>query len=330
MKWFIKVFRHYADFSGRARRKEYWMFVLFNFIFLFAWTLVATFAVTFARTGSVKGNELANVMSIVYLCYILVMFLPGMAVAVRRLHDLGKSGWWLLIMLIPFGGIWLFILMVTEGQRGDNRYGPDPKTSEEIFDIRAKLKSAGVTLTLVCATMLIFERYLLMSNYDYIYHLYGLFRFDLFALFGWIALLAAGFFLLSREYNGSMQGKERIVLYLPMAATALFVLIDVLNLVNADEFVVIRLIISLISNLSILLFFVLLLFVARNSELIRITAIVALIFLIIRLLCTVYFANLNLNLQELMHLLMPVAFIVLIRTLTSVYTRQDTNSEYKY
>ena len=130
MKWFIKVLRHYADFSGRARRKEYWMFALFNAVFWFAWIFLAIFVSK--MTGTADWN-VALVLNIASILYMTVMLLPGMAVA-RRLHDQDKSGWWLLVGLIPLvGGIWLFILMVTEGQSGDNRYGPNPKTSAETF-----------------------------------------------------------------------------------------------------------------------------------------------------------------------------------------------------
>ncbi|MDR2476090.1 MAG: DUF805 domain-containing protein [Bacteroidales bacterium] len=324
MKWFIKVLRHYADFRGRARRKEYWMFVLFNFIFLIAWTFVAAFA--FALAGSMKDNDVTYIANIISLSYILVMFLPSIAVSVRRLHDLNKSGWWLLIGLIPIAGIWLFVLMVTEGDSRHNRYGANPKTSEETFDEVGRLKSAGITLTLANIVALLANISFIIRYHtplmDFLYYPDWL---------GFLALLAAGFLLMSGECNGRMQGKERIALYLPLAATALFVVIGVLSWANGGGDMVIYLInwmIQLICNLSILLFLVLLLFAARNSDLIRITATVAFIFLVIRLLWAVYFASIHG--PELLFILIPVAFIVMIRTFTNVYIRQDTNSEYKY
>ena len=112
MEWYLKVLKQYADFSGRARRKEYWMFTLFNIIF----TIVASII------DGVLG------MPIFYLVYALAMLIPGLAVAVRRLHDVGKSGWMLLIGLIPLiGGIWLLVLMVTDSQAGANKWGENPK-----------------------------------------------------------------------------------------------------------------------------------------------------------------------------------------------------------
>lgn len=142
MKWFVKCLRHYADFSGRARRKEYWMFTLFSVLFLFVWTFL--FAFIF-----VANNFDEDALPIVvYLTWAGLLALPGMAAAVRRLHDLGKSGWWILAGLIPFvGQIWLLVLMCADGQAGVNRFGTDPKTSPETFSDKAKLTSAGVALT---------------------------------------------------------------------------------------------------------------------------------------------------------------------------------------
>jgi len=120
MEWYLKVLRQYSDFNGRARRKEYWMFALVNL------------GVTLAL-GLVLGGiaTLLNAPWIIFLIYIysLAIMIPQLAVGVRRLHDQGKSGWMLLVGLIPLiGGIWLIIMMATEGDRGSNEYGPDPKS----------------------------------------------------------------------------------------------------------------------------------------------------------------------------------------------------------
>jgi uncharacterized membrane protein YhaH (DUF805 family) len=120
MSWYIEVLKKYATFSGRARRKEYWMFVLFNIIF----SIVATVIDNLLGTTQESGY---GILSSIYSLAVLV---PGLAVSVRRLHDIGKSGWWLLIALIPLiGAIWLLVLTVTDSQPGDNEYGPNPKTS---------------------------------------------------------------------------------------------------------------------------------------------------------------------------------------------------------
>ena len=130
MEYYLKVLRNYAVFSGRARRKEYWMFVLFNLIF-------AVVAMIIDRLlGSTFKMDLGNgpqalPYGYVYLFYMLAVFIPGLAVAVRRLHDVGKSGWFFLIVLIPLiGGIWLLVLFCTDGVPGENQYGPNPKAGD--------------------------------------------------------------------------------------------------------------------------------------------------------------------------------------------------------
>ena len=119
MNWYLLVLKKYVDFSGRARRKEYWMFVLFHVIFVVAAVVIdSLMGLTFDASG----------LGAVYLLYALATFLPGLAVSVRRLHDIGKSGWMILVSLIPIiGGIWLLVLAVTEGEPNANQYGPNPK-----------------------------------------------------------------------------------------------------------------------------------------------------------------------------------------------------------
>lgn len=128
MEWYLKVVRdNYANFEGRARRQEYWMFVLFNFIF----TLVLYIPLII---GAVMENETIMYIGIgLLVVYILAMFVPSLAVIVRRLHDQDKSGMYYFVSFIPFiGGIWLLVLMITEGTQGSNQYGEDPKAIEII------------------------------------------------------------------------------------------------------------------------------------------------------------------------------------------------------
>ncbi|GAA3557463.1 DUF805 domain-containing protein [Snuella lapsa] len=129
MKWYLKVVRdNYANFQGRARRKEYWMFTLFNAIFMM---IVTTFSVIIGLTLN------SPLPFAIYIIYALGIIIPSLAVTVRRLHDIGKSGWYYFVGLIPFiGGIWLLILLVTEGETDPNNYGSDPKvpTMDEIND----------------------------------------------------------------------------------------------------------------------------------------------------------------------------------------------------
>jgi uncharacterized membrane protein YhaH (DUF805 family) len=113
MEWYLKVMKQYADFNGRARRKEYWMFFLFNIIVSFILGAIDT---TIGTYGALSG------------LYALAVFIPSLAVGVRRLHDSGKSGWMLLVAFIPvIGFIWLLILLIMEGTPGENQYGANPK-----------------------------------------------------------------------------------------------------------------------------------------------------------------------------------------------------------
>ena len=120
MNWWITCMKKYVDFSGRARRTEYWMFALFNIIFaIVAFVLDNVLGLASEDTGG---------YGLLYVLFSLAIILPTWAVTVRRLHDVGKSGWWIFISLIPFiGGIWLFALTVTDSQSGDNDYGANPK-----------------------------------------------------------------------------------------------------------------------------------------------------------------------------------------------------------
>jgi len=113
LNWYLEVLKQYAVFSGRARRKEYWMFVLFSTII----DLVL---------GVIEG--LAGGPGILASIYSLAVLIPSIAVSVRRLHDTDRSGWWLLIVLIPLiGAIVLLVFMVQDSQSSGNQYGPNPK-----------------------------------------------------------------------------------------------------------------------------------------------------------------------------------------------------------
>ena len=134
MNWYTKVLKQYVDFSGRARRTEYWMFTLFNVIILIVLSFVdrALGFGTFAGSSGAGSVAFAASLGPLSGLYSLAVLLPSLAVAVRRLHDTNRSGWWLLIGLIPFiGGIVLLVFMVLEGTRGPNPHGPDPKQAAQ-------------------------------------------------------------------------------------------------------------------------------------------------------------------------------------------------------
>jgi uncharacterized membrane protein YhaH (DUF805 family) len=124
MQWYLDVLKKYAVFSGRARRKEFWMFVLFNFIA----------AVLAGILDNILNTTYSNQSTgIISTLYSLAVLLPSLSVAIRRMHDIGKSGWWILVSLIPVAGIiWYIVLAATEGQHGDNQYGADPKAAPEM------------------------------------------------------------------------------------------------------------------------------------------------------------------------------------------------------
>lgn len=119
MNYYLKVLQNYATFSGRARRSEYWYFVLFNIIF----------AVVAMILDNVLGIAMDGVgYGPIYGLYVLALLIPGLAVGVRRLHDVGKNGWMFLIAFIPLiGAIWLLVLFCTDSQQGTNKWGENPK-----------------------------------------------------------------------------------------------------------------------------------------------------------------------------------------------------------
>jgi uncharacterized membrane protein YhaH (DUF805 family) len=113
VNWYLAVLKNYASFSGRARRTEYWMFSLFNVIIAIVLNVISLAIQQVSILGTIYG---------------LAVLIPGLAVGVRRLHDTGRSGWWLLIGLVPLiGAIVLIVFMATDGEPGDNAYGPNPK-----------------------------------------------------------------------------------------------------------------------------------------------------------------------------------------------------------
>ena len=118
---YIEVAKKYMVFTGRSRRTEYWTFTLINL------AIAIILSVLGAILGSIAGI-LGSIVSIISMLFSLVMLLPGIAVAIRRLHDTGRSGWWLLIALIPFvGALILIYFLVLDSQPGSNQYGANPK-----------------------------------------------------------------------------------------------------------------------------------------------------------------------------------------------------------
>lgn len=121
LNYYLAPWKKYADFSGRAQRAEYWVFELGN--------LLISVVLMFVGAAMSGGNE--NYAIIPYGLFLLANIIPNIAVTVRRMHDTTRSGWWLLISLIPLvGPIWFFVLTVLDSKPGTNKYGSNPKESQ--------------------------------------------------------------------------------------------------------------------------------------------------------------------------------------------------------
>ena len=124
MNYYLMVLKKYAVFDGRAQRAEYWYFFLFNIIISIILSILGKAIGVFNITIGTVGSEI-NILS---LLYSLAVLIPGLAVSVRRLHDVSKSGWMILISLIPLiGTIWILVLTIRDSTPGENKYGPNPK-----------------------------------------------------------------------------------------------------------------------------------------------------------------------------------------------------------
>lgn len=122
--YFLDIIKNkYADFNGRARRKEYWMYTL---VYILSYLAIAIVGVILGQIASFLGSIIFMVLSLLSLAVLV----PSLAVSVRRLHDTNKSGWFLLLAFIPLANFYLIYLLIIEGDRGDNQYGADPKAGE--------------------------------------------------------------------------------------------------------------------------------------------------------------------------------------------------------
>ncbi len=150
MNWYIKVLKQYADFNGRTRRKEYWMFALFNTIF----------AVVAMILDNVLGITIDGIgYGPLYGLYTLAILVPSLAVVVRRLHDIGKNGWMVLIGLIPLvGALWLLILLIKDSDPDENEYGENPKDVEMIDANAIEVDVARDRLILIIVIFMLVSR----------------------------------------------------------------------------------------------------------------------------------------------------------------------------
>ncbi len=127
MNTYFAVLKKYGDFSGRARRSEYWSFVLISTVIY----LVLLCADMFVQAA--KNSAGLGILGVLAVIYYLAALLPALAVFVRRLHDTGRSGWWWFISIVPIvGAIVLLVFLVTDSQPGANQYGPNPKEEASV------------------------------------------------------------------------------------------------------------------------------------------------------------------------------------------------------
>lgn len=125
--YYTKVWKQFGDFSGRARRREYWWFNFVNWIVVVAIYFLAMY------TSPTEGPS--GFWLVIMVVYLLAVMIPGLAVTVRRLHDTGKSGWWILINFVPYlGAFVLFIFTVLDSSPGPNDYGSNPKAEVNVYE----------------------------------------------------------------------------------------------------------------------------------------------------------------------------------------------------
>lgn len=119
--YFVKAFKKYVDFSGRARRREYWFFILFYLLISFGLGILDSIMGTFSQEAS---------MGFLGTLFALASFLPSLAVAVRRLHDINRSGWWMLIALVPLVGAIVLLVFFCQDSKESNGFGQSPKLQQ--------------------------------------------------------------------------------------------------------------------------------------------------------------------------------------------------------
>lgn len=132
LEWALLPLKRYADFSGRSRRKEFWLFTLLITVVMIVLSVVTGAGAVFMDPATAASGAGFGMGIILILLLSLALFIPGLAVQVRRFHDQDKSGWFVLLNFIPYlGGLIVLVFMCLEGTRGPNRFGPDPKEHDK-------------------------------------------------------------------------------------------------------------------------------------------------------------------------------------------------------
>ena len=137
MHWMLLPLKRYAQFSGRSRRMEYWMFALFQILLVVAVMVIVGVAALVADNSATVGGIVTLLLGL-YCLFILGLIIPSLAVQVRRFHGIDMSGWSVFLGFIPIvGGIIVLVLLCKNGTPGDNRFGPNPRETENIGDVFA-------------------------------------------------------------------------------------------------------------------------------------------------------------------------------------------------
>lgn len=265
MKYFINVLKHYADFTGRARRKEFWMFMLFYWLFLIAWIILAVFCYT-TLNRNFDPMESSLYGSIASWSFILLFVLPSMAVTVRRLHDLGKSGYMFFIGLIPIiGQIWLFILMLMEGQHAENKYGQDPKTAGTQLTDSQTAASTGIIFIVYS---IVFILTVFINNIIYAINFNFFNYYPVINIIAAVLLLISGRYMIRKKIIINTDGQKTGLKFL-MASVSVLILNEIFNfsgiLLNKLFFNPQILIFEIIELICILFVFLLVLFALKDK-----------------------------------------------------------------
>lgn len=138
MEWMILPLKRYADFSGRSQRKEYWMFAILQTLLIVVPFFILGLSGSLDNSSPEPTGFALILFGVLGICF-LGLIIPSLAVQVRRLHDTNRSGWWVLLGIIPIvsyiGFFVLLIFFCLDGTKGDNRYGADPKMEKNVGDV---------------------------------------------------------------------------------------------------------------------------------------------------------------------------------------------------
>ena len=343
MKWFINALKHYADFSGRARRKEFWMFVLFSNIFSIVFVFLIMLMYAFWNLNLLMTGW-SYIYYITCVSYMLVLSLPAMAVAVRRLHDIGKSGAMIFVSLIPIAGpIWFLVLMATRGQPGENIYGQIPDTADTDFDKFKRAASAGIAF-IVSSSALILAGLISILAFFIKYNILN--HFFLIDCAAYIFLLIAGICLVKEKTVCGIQENETGIKLLLAAVSILFLYniyiltgsIQNMRIFGAHVIgiqVIILNIINIISGLF-LVFAVLILLTQKFRNFLNITSFAVIAFSGLSLVLEIYnragmnpesFIGISLVINFLLgffNILIPAVYIVFAGSLISAENAKDS------